>query len=172
MCYVQGVILNQKTSQSSLQKNLNLYIQKNIIVPNVKDNDTISVRVKANNLFGRSTEWFEHDHLVIGKTAPPEDVQSFVATNSDTGVLLKWNHVSDIDRKSYELRIGDTWEGSTFLANITDNFYLIPPLVTDSYTYLIKAIDTTNHYSQNEASTSITIGTVNASTMKQIAKYL
>jgi hypothetical protein len=93
--------------------------------------------------------------VVEGKTAKPSDVTGFVVMQVESIVTALWTAIPDMDLAGYEVRYGVTsctWDeadvvngaynGTTFS---TTN---IPPGTWD---ILIKAIDTSGNYSDNEA---------------------
>jgi predicted phage tail protein len=94
----------------------------------------------------------------LGKTAPPSDVSSFnYDPDPNLGVLLTWDSVPDIDISEYEIRRGLNWSSATLVTRVKATSYKIGYLDDGTYTYLIKAIDTSGVYSNNAASRSVTI---------------
>lgn len=95
----------------------------------------------------------------LGKTAPPANVQNFVATVDPViGVTLSWNPVTDLDLQGYEI-----WQGASFgsgdkLGTVQGTSFkvgAIPPQVTTSW--WIKALDTSGTYSSVATGVSSTI---------------
>lgn len=104
--------------------------------------------------------------IALGKTAPPSDVTSFVATvDSLIGVSLSWAAVLDIDLSVYEIRTGASWATSTLLAQTNSTTYKVGYLNSSNQTFWIKALDTSSVYSANAASVSVTINKPNAVTI-------
>lgn len=92
------------------------------------------------------------------KYAPPNDVSGFTVAQDGLNLLFNWEHIEDIDRRGYEIREGASWEGGTIIVSeISANKYTHSATYDGSYTYYIKAIDTSNNYSQNAASVTLTI---------------
>jgi len=132
---------------------------KEISLIPVEDGITYEFRLRYEFLDNRFGEWTVlQDHTVIGKTSPPSDVTGFMATLRTTGVELTWNEIPDLDRDSYEVRLGSTWAGSSFVANVTATTYLTE-VFTGARTYLIKALDSARpvrNESVNAASVTVT----------------
>jgi predicted phage tail protein len=101
----------------------------------------------------------------LGKTAPPADVPSLSATlDPDVGVTLNWVPVTDLDLQGYEIWQGPAWGSGTKLgvfAATSKKLGLIPAGTT---TWWIKALDTSESYSVNAVSSSLTIAPAGAPT--------
>lgn len=94
----------------------------------------------------------------LGKTAPPSDVTNFNFTpDPNLGALLTWAVVPDIDLSEYEIRRGTNWTSAVYITRIKATSYKLGYLDNGTYTYLIKAIDTSGVYSTNAASRAITV---------------
>jgi hypothetical protein len=98
---------------------------------------------------------------VIGKTAPPEDVTSFSASQNGNVVVFKWDQVADIDLSGYEIRygpVGVTWENGIPLTKTTKGTSVtsaaVPPGVFD---FMIKAFDTSGNESVTDDGVSLTV---------------
>jgi len=102
------------------------------------------------------------DITVIGKSASPDDVTGFKVIQDGDDLVFSWFPNPDIDLFGYEIREGDTWEyGVVVETDIQHTAYRIPIFQFGVKEYHIKAIDTTRHYSETEASSSITISKAN-----------
>lgn len=102
----------------------------------------------------------------LGKTAPPSDVTNLNFTaDKDLGVLLSWAAISDIDLDQYEIRRGTNWGSATLVTKVKATTYKLGYLDDGTYTYLIKAIDTSGVYSTNAASIAVTVAGANATTI-------
>lgn len=128
----------------------------------VKDGVNYDVRVRFVNAVGVPSSWSTvSGHNVQGKTAPPSDVTGFAATVSDLGINFNWDAISDIDAKDYEIREGSTWGSATVIGRTDSsagaNSFLYEYRTAGTYTFLIKARDTSLGYSTNAASASVTI---------------
>jgi predicted phage tail protein len=102
----------------------------------------------------------------LGKTAPPSDVAGLVfVVDKDLGVLLEWNAIPDIDLDQYEIRRGTNWSSATLVTQVKATTYKLGSLDDGSYTYLVKAIDTSGVYSTNAATILVTVSGPNATTI-------
>jgi predicted phage tail protein len=98
----------------------------------------------------------------LGKTAPPSDVTNFNFTaDKDIGVMLTWDAIPDIDADQYEIRRGASWGTATRVTKVKATTYKLGSLDDGTYTYLIKAIDTSGVYSVNAASISVSVAAPN-----------
>jgi predicted phage tail protein len=98
------------------------------------------------------------DIAALGKTAPPSNVSNFTFSIDDTlGVLLSWDPVADIDLDQYEIRRGANWDNATLVTQVKASTYKLGVLEAGTYTYLIKAIDTSRSYSSATSSVSVEI---------------
>ena len=120
------------------------------------------VRVRTINSIGARSNWVvEEGHAVSGKLVPPSDVTGFVATIVRGGIKLAWNEIPDIDRSVYEVQQGTVWDASGNEVkdklrglNIRDASPNAAGVASD---YMIKAIDTSGLFSDNEATAQETI---------------
>jgi predicted phage tail protein len=102
----------------------------------------------------------------LGKTAPPSDVVNLNFTaDKDLGVTLTWDAIPDIDADQYEIRRGTNWGSATLVTQVKATTYKLGYLDDGTYTYLVKAIDTSGVYSTNAASRSVTIAGANPTTI-------
>jgi predicted phage tail protein len=102
----------------------------------------------------------------LGKTAPPSDVGGLVfSADKNIGVTLNWVGVSDIDLNVYEVRRGTSWASAIYVTQIKSTSYKVGYLDDGTYTYLVKAIDTSGVYSVNAASVAVTIAGANSTTI-------
>lgn len=137
-------------------------------ISTVRDGYSYKVRVRGVTTLGNKGAWVESDgHSVVGKTEAPSDVAALSAEVTENGVRLYWDEVADLDVKKYEIRVGASWGVAVRLA-LTDGSEFIRPAYHAATTrYLIKAKDTSNNLSTNEASVDVTIATPAAPTVSQ-----
>ena len=127
-------------------------------VTDVQDGVYYDVRARAVNAFGYPSEWAEVvNHFVVGKTAPPSDVTGFDSRISDYGISLAWNKVGDLDLKEYEIREGSSWDSADIISRVKSTSINLNIRAAGTYTFLIKAIDTSENYSTNADSEVVTI---------------
>lgn len=124
---------------------------------NVQDNVVYDVRARAITTLGTKSAYSSVEHLVIGKTAPPQDVQDFSVNIVGEEAHLSWTPVTDLDLSHYKIRHSKLTTGATY-ANSMD---IVPkvarpaqsisvPAVTG--TYFCKAVDKLGNTSLGEAS--------------------
>lgn len=124
---------------------------------NVEDNVIYNVRARAITTLGTKSAYSSSDHLVIGKIAPPADVQDFSVNITGEDAHLTWTPVADLDLSHYKIRHSKLTSGATY-ANSMD---IVPkvarpaqsvtvPAVTG--TYFCKAVDKLGNTSLVEAS--------------------
>lgn len=96
-------------------------------------------------------------HVVLGKTAPPSDVQNFTFKKVVGGIVLSWDAVEDIDLDGYEIRKGNSWDvGEVITKRLSGLSLFVPIDAAGTYSYVIRAMDTSGNYSAQ-------VATVNAS---------
>lgn len=134
-------------------------------IGNITKDQEFTVYVTTVNIFGQESNVYSSPHEtihVVGKAAPPADVQGFEARQTQRGVKLTWQHNEDIDLWGYEIRMGERWETGIVIASIiTENHYTVEPLPDGTYRFMIKAVDSSGNYSIYPATVDITIEGVN-----------
>lgn len=116
----------------------------------VEDGIAYDLRGRAVSQLGRrGAQVLVSNYVVIGKTEPPADVQTF----SIDGTILSWVPVPDVDLAGYELRFhygnnGD-WGTATPMSSglITESPFDMVARPSGIVTVMIKAIDTSGNYS-------------------------
>lgn len=89
----------------------------------------------------------------------PSDVTGFVASQNGEKILLTWLPVADLDLFGYEVREGVSWDlGETVIDTTTDISALVDANFERTYTFWIKAKSRRRSYSENAASSAITVG--------------
>ena len=125
---------------------------------NVIDGAVYDIRARSINILGVRSAWSTGTHEVIGKTAPPENVQDFTINIVGTQAYLTWTPVGDLDLSHYRIRHARETVGANY-ANAVDliakvprpSVFAIAPAMTG--TYFIKAIDKLGNESLDSAST-------------------
>lgn len=113
-----------------------------------------------------STSALSGSITALGKTAPPSGVSALTYTvDPNIGVTLNWAAISDIDLDFYEIRRGTVWGSATYVTQIKATSLKIGYLDDGTYTYLVKAVDTSGIYSTNAASVAVTISGAAATTI-------
>ncbi len=134
----------------------------------VEDGVSYDVRIRGRNSIGATSDYLTvSNHVVIGKTAPPQDVVTFSAVQSEANVVLNWSQVTDQDLSGYDIRFGKrsptlTFSSANLLTLIqkgtSHTTAAIPP---GDWTIFIKARDTTGNVSVNAKSVNIVVTTFN-----------
>jgi predicted phage tail protein len=99
---------------------------------------------------------------LIGKSAPPSDVSTFLVNQNRDRLYFGWPGVADIDLAGYEIRVGESWEAGYILATQIKNtsFISLNLKVGADQKFWIKAIDTSSNYSTNPTQATITIDSI------------
>lgn len=146
-------------------------------ITNVDDGSAYDIRMRFRNYFRNFSPETEIEHTVIGKTSPPDDVTSFTVIGGQGFGNFTWERVSNLDAAGYEIRYGTqnatTWETAQLIdlvaAGKNEAKFNVPP---GSWTFYIKAIDTTGNKSVNAKATNATITTDFASVAVQLDSAL
>lgn len=127
----------------------------------VQDSQRYDVRIRAVSALNYASDWvYSLNHLVIGKTQPPNDVTGFIANISNLGIICKWERSLEVDLRGYRIKrsLTNTWISGTIVENLTtttqfqDNFR-----TTGEWYYMIKAVDTSGNESVNHAYFLVTV---------------
>lgn len=124
----------------------------------VKDGELYDVRVRAVNGLGYASAWTtENGHMVVGKTEPPTNVSTLNASVQSYGVFLSWPGIPDIDLSHYEIREGNSWEDSNFVAEISSTSLSVNFRTAGTTKFLIRSVDSSGNYSQFATAATVTI---------------
>ena len=143
-----------KISTSSEWTNLGRASGDRFELPNVTDGATYDVRARTINSLGVRSDYTTGSHQVVGKTAPPSDVQNFSINIVNTEAHLTWDAVPDLDLSHYKIRHSRLTTGATY-ANAVDLLLKVSRPATSATapamtgTYFIKAIDKLGNASVN-----------------------
>lgn len=120
----------------------------------------VSVKAINNNGF-YSTATSEVEVQVLGKTAPPADVTGFAVGQNGDVVVFTWNPISDIDLQGYEIRYGPSgaaWDAGIPVTQTERGTEVTSAVVPPgTWTFCIKAQDTSGIYSTNAACRTVEI---------------
>lgn len=117
--------------------------------------------ITAINALGRRSPVTQFATTVLGKKAPPANIEGLTATIVAESIYLNWNNVEDLDFLRYEVRFGNvgvSWTAATHLGFSTNNAFTYKPTGKETKDYLIKAIDTSANSSVTEARISFQPG--------------
>ncbi len=116
---------------------------------------SVSYDNKENKIAGSPSSMI----TLIGKSAPPSNVTTFLVNQARDKLYFGWTGVADVDLSGYEIRYGETWEtGDILAANLkSTNFICLNFREGNSQKYWIKAMDTSGNYSNEACLAVITI---------------
>ncbi|RKH05063.1 host specificity protein J [Corallococcus carmarthensis] len=111
---------------------------------------TVQVAAVLNGLV---TTYASASHTVVGKAAPPSNVTGLTCVLNGSTATLRWAEVPDLDRDTYELRYGSSWEVGSLIGKVRATTYewALPAPGTNQLVH-VKAIDTSGNYSTSAAS--------------------
>ncbi|MDD4980706.1 MAG: phage tail protein [Candidatus Omnitrophica bacterium] len=99
---------------------------------------------------------------LIGKSAAPSDVTTFLVNQSRDRLYFGWTNVTDVDLKGYEIRYGNDWaSGYVIVSDKKGNSHIELNFREGSaQKFFIKAIDTSGNYSENATEATVTIDNI------------
>ena len=108
---------------------------------------------------------------IAGKSTPPANVTGLSVTVDRTFATLTWNAVSDVDLAGYEIRVGASWSAGMVLhTKFVGNRMIYYPNTVGTYTFRIKAIDTSGNYSAAETTCTKTIATLDILNANEVSE--
>lgn len=114
--------------------------------------------IRAKNLGGYSSSILT---MTTSVQVQPSNVISLTAVQSDTDkrlIKFSWPGISDSDLSYYELRQGTVWDSANVVASkISNTFYDYVASSEGTSTFLVKAVNKAGFYSNDDASTTLTI---------------
>lgn len=135
------------------------------ILEGVEDLETYKIAVVSVNTFNESNAIANSPQATIspiGKTALPSDVSTFLVNQSRDRLTFGWTEITDVDKDTYEIRVGSDWDsGSILAAGLKgDNHISLNFKTGASQSYWIKAIDTSGNYSNAAKEATVTIDVI------------
>jgi len=131
------------------------------IIGDIVDHQTYKVKVTSLDSLNEESSLAsapESEITVVGKSAPPSDVPSFLVNRNRDMLYFGWTPISDVDVWGYELRRGLDWESAEFISLQQGTHYLTKDVKRGiGQRYWIKAIDTSGNYSVNAKEAVVTI---------------
>lgn len=135
------------------------------IVGGIKDGGVYSVAVVSVNAMGKENSIASSPSAsieVVGKSAPPANVSTFLVNQSRDRLFFGWLPVSDVDLAGYEVRAGESWEtGYAIVSNYKGTSFIELNLKEGvDQSFWIKAIDTSGNFSATATEATITIADI------------
>ena len=98
--------------------------------------------------------------FVLGKTAPPQNVQNFAAIEAGGNVYCSWSPVTDPDRDEYEIRrggVGAAWSAMVVVTKLHATNTVLNSQPVGASDFAIKAKDTSGNYSVTESRQTVSV---------------
>ena len=98
--------------------------------------------------------------FVLGKTAPPSNVQNFVAIEAGGNVYCSWSPITDADRDEYEIRrggVGAAWAAMVVVTDLHATNTVLNSQPVGTSDFAIKAKDTSGNYSVLETRQTVSV---------------
>lgn len=97
---------------------------------------------------------------IVGKAAPPSDVENFDVSQDGNVLRFSWDSIPDGDLSKYVIRKGSEWNTGQLVAEQIDvTEFDIPVGAIGDEVYMIKAMDTSGNMSVNPTIDEITVVT-------------
>ncbi|MBI4970750.1 MAG: hypothetical protein HZC17_02800 [Candidatus Omnitrophica bacterium] len=131
------------------------------IIGDIVDGHTYKVKVTSLDSMNEESSLAtapESEITVVGKSAPPSDVSSFLVNRNRDLLYFGWTPITDVDAWGYEIRRGLNWDSGEFITLQQGSHYLTKDVKQGvGQSYWIKAIDTSGNYSMNAKESVVTI---------------
>jgi len=131
------------------------------IIGDIVDHQTYKVKVTSLDSLNEESSLAtapESTITIVGKSAPPSDVPSFLVNRNRDMLYFGWTPIPDVDVWGYEIRRGLDWESAEFITLQQGTHYLTKDVKRGiGQRYWIKAIDTSGNYSVNAKEAVVTI---------------
>lgn len=132
---------------------------------NAQDGAIYNIRARSVNSFNVYSDYTTIQHTVVGKTAPPSDVENFSVNIINGQAELSWTPISDLDLSHYVIRhttdtASPTFEEGMILAEKVSKPASTVSLPARTGTYMIKAIDVLGISSMNSTKSSVILNQI------------
>lgn len=128
--------------------------------PPIKEGASYQVDVATVSYFNQQSAPISDTIVSLGKFLPPSDVPSLDGFEVGGEVRLRWQAAVDIDIWRYEIRyglVGGTWANGVLIDRV-DALTLVTTIVPEGeWDFMIKALDSVNNFSVNEARITISV---------------
>ncbi len=115
------------------------------------------VSVRAVGVTGKLGGAAQLTQTILGKLAPPDDVQEFVVTRRTTDLLLSWKANTDADLAGYEVRVGAGWDAGVLVGQTAGTQLVHDQSEAGLFNYHIRAFDTSGKYSTHVTTFALTL---------------
>jgi hypothetical protein len=126
-------------------------------IDNVKVGTTYKIRVVSVSKNGQKSNAVEKTITISGKDTLPGDVPKLTLVQDGSVIKVSITPVDEPDIRSYELRMGQTWENSTYVKHFYESNTTIEASQEGTLKFMVKAIDNSGNYSENATSKIIDI---------------
>jgi len=131
------------------------------IIGDIVDHHTYKIKVTSLDSLNEESSLAsapESTITIVGKSAPPSDVPSFLVNRNRDMLYFGWTPIPDVDVWGYEIRRGLDWESAEFITLQQGTHYLTKDVKRGiGQRYWIKGIDTSSNYSVNAKEAVVTI---------------
>lgn len=125
---------------------------------NVKCHSSIKVKLEVVDKFDNAgAAGYSSVTALTGKSALPADVTGFTGAQDIYGILLTWTMTADLDIDVYEVRSGASWAAGTVVFSGYAERCRLNFTNSGTFTYWVKAKDTSGNYSANAATCSVVV---------------
>lgn len=118
-------------------------------IDNVKIGTTYKIRVLSVSLNGQKSNALEKTITISGKDTLPGDVPQLSMVQNGSTIKVSIILVDEPDIRSYELRMGQTWENSTYIKHFYESNTTFEAPQEGTLKFMVKAIDNSGNYSEN-----------------------
>lgn len=141
----------------------------------VQDGVDYYVRARAISGIGVRSVWTTITHDVLGKTAPPSNVQNLNGSLIGNQVLLTWNPVTDLDLSSYRIRYSSKTTGATYQDSISLIDKVSRPATSvfvpaREGTYFVKAVDKLGNVSVTPATYQVSTSVLDVQNLNVVVQ--
>lgn len=119
--------------------------------------DYYDFSIQAISPAGLSRKIYVYNQQIVGKNAPPGDVENITAIHLDVDhVVIEWDPVTDLDLTGYVVRLadvpGDSWEDAIYQDEVRANTFRLDFSDTIQRAIYVRAVDENGNLSENTAS--------------------
>lgn len=137
--------------------------QLEVSIWEITSGHSYDVRVRARGSIGNmsslSSNWVTSSVITYSKMFPPEIVTNVQAViRGLEGILIRWSRVSNVDYSHFILKVGGAgWGDATTIFEGDSTSFLYERLAVGTYTFRVRAVDSSGNLSTEDAIDTITI---------------